>query len=158
MFGNDVSDEVSQDLLRTKGYNPTLNQIMLWMLVINPISKFALNMEPMNATLEIMLGVSSSNDSKAMSKGSYHAYLGKIFSGARRIGLTAFAVAVSILFPEFSVVMAFLGSFSAFVINIVGPVLAKITMQKRCNIFDGSIIAIGTIMAIWGTYAAFSAV
>jgi vesicular inhibitory amino acid transporter len=53
MFGVNVSDEVSSlrfeavlylrciqisiDLLRTPGYNPTLNQVLLWMLVISPL-------------------------------------------------------------------------------------------------------------------------
>ncbi|KAM6498264.1 Transmembrane amino acid transporter domain containing protein [Amanita muscaria] len=155
MFGNSVSDEISQDLLRIKGYNSILNQAALWMLVINPISKFALNMQPLNATLEIMLG---SNDSKLRPKASpEESFLQKFLAGFRRIVLTILAIVVSILFPEFSVVMAFLGSFSAFIINIVGPVAAKVTMQGRCNVFDGSIIIVGITMAIWGTYAAFTA-
>lgn len=46
MFGRDVSDEVSQNLLGVPGYNPWLNKIALWMLVLNPLSKFALSARP----------------------------------------------------------------------------------------------------------------
>jgi vesicular inhibitory amino acid transporter len=59
------------------------------------------------------------------------------------------------MIPDFSSTMAFLGSFSAFMISIVGPVLAKVMIDKRCGHFDGLIIVVGTIMAIWGTIATF---
>lgn len=65
MFGINVSDEVSlqlprncsydrarsqvsRDLLQTPGYNPFLNQAALWMLVISPLSKFALCTRPVS--------------------------------------------------------------------------------------------------------------
>ncbi|KAG9100534.1 hypothetical protein FRC06_004039 [Ceratobasidium sp. 370] len=38
MFGRDVSDEVSVDLMRTPGYNQTLNKVAVWMLVISPLA------------------------------------------------------------------------------------------------------------------------
>lgn len=37
MFGRDVSDEVSVDLMKTPGYNVSLNKIAVWMLVISPL-------------------------------------------------------------------------------------------------------------------------
>jgi vesicular inhibitory amino acid transporter len=57
--------------------------------------------------------------------------------------------------PEFSSIMAFIGSFSAFMLSIVGPVMAKVTIDGRCSLFDGIIIVMGVIMAIWGTASAF---
>jgi vesicular inhibitory amino acid transporter len=48
MFGVAVSDEVSMDLLKTPGYNPILNKITLWMLVISPLTKFALATQPVS--------------------------------------------------------------------------------------------------------------
>jgi vesicular inhibitory amino acid transporter len=59
------------------------------------------------------------------------------------------------MIPEFSLMMAFVGSFSAFMISIVGPVVAKVMIDKRCGRFDAIIIVVGTIMAVWGTIAAF---
>lgn len=51
--------------------------------------------------------------------------------------------------------MAFLGSFSAFLLSVVGPVLAKVMINGRCGRFDALIIVTGLVMAVWGTAAAF---
>ncbi|KAE9410908.1 hypothetical protein BT96DRAFT_969183 [Gymnopus androsaceus JB14] len=57
MFGSNVSDEISMDLLKTPGYNPVMNEAALWMLVLSPLSKFALTTQPLNAVLEVLLGL-----------------------------------------------------------------------------------------------------
>ena len=74
----------------------------------------------------------------------------------QRISVTALSILVSILVPEFSSMMAFLGSFSAFILCVIGPVAAKIMLAGRCSIFDGVVLALGIVKAIWGTAAAFS--
>jgi vesicular inhibitory amino acid transporter len=51
--------------------------------------------------------------------------------------------------------MAFLGSFAAFTICILGPISARIALIGRCNILDASILFVIGIMATWGTGAAF---
>jgi vesicular inhibitory amino acid transporter len=60
MFGNAVSDEITRDLANTKGYPRVLNKVALWLILINPLSKFALAARPINATLELILGVEDS--------------------------------------------------------------------------------------------------
>ncbi|KDR85164.1 hypothetical protein GALMADRAFT_233828 [Galerina marginata CBS 339.88] len=165
MFGNNVSDEISVDLLATPGYNPILNTVCLWMLVLSPLSKFALNTQPLNATVEILLGIdmpiSSPEDLADKPDGLSIAPAGSRFRWkhvlgiVQRILLTVLSVAVSIAVPEFSSMMAFIGSFSAFMLSIVGPVIASVMIEGRCNRFDGIIIAMGVMMAIWGTAAAF---
>ncbi|KAF8640666.1 hypothetical protein AX17_000323 [Amanita inopinata Kibby_2008] len=157
MFGDDVSDEISQDLLRTKGYNPVLNQAALWMLVISPLSKFALNIRPLNTTMEVLTGaVGSVDETKPKEPYTLQPRLGKSVVIVQRIVLTLLTVVISISVPDFSTVMAFLGSFSAFIINIVGPIAAKVAIQGRCSNLDGVLIAIGIVMAVWGTVATFS--
>lgn len=51
--------------------------------------------------------------------------------------------------------MAFLGSFSAFMMCVIGPVSAKIMLGGRCSVFDGGLLTLGVCMAIWGTVAGF---
>ncbi|CAA7266602.1 unnamed protein product [Cyclocybe aegerita] len=168
MFGNSVSDEISVDLLQTPGYNPALNHLCLWLLVLSPLSKFALNTQPLNATIEILLGIDTPISSpedladkpdglsvapKGSNFGNWKRFLGVL----QRVCLTSLAVAVSIWVPEFSSMMAFLGSFSAFILSIVGPVMAKIMIEGRCGAFDATIVVVGTVMAVWGTVAAFMA-
>lgn len=72
-----------------------------------------------------------------------------------RAAFTTLSVGVSIFFPDFSSMMAFLGSFSAFMLCVIGPVSAKIALQKKCGIWDAILLAIAVVMAIWGTVSAF---
>jgi vesicular inhibitory amino acid transporter len=51
--------------------------------------------------------------------------------------------------------MAFLGSFSAFMICVIGPISAKIALEGRCKSVDALLLAIAIVMATWGTIAAF---
>ncbi|PPQ89588.1 hypothetical protein CVT25_012333 [Psilocybe cyanescens] len=167
MFGNHVSDEISMDLLATPGYNPFLNTLCLWMLVLSPLSKFALNTQPLNTTVEILLGIDTpisspedlvdKPDGLSGAPGSSGFGWKRSLAILQRIFLTTLAVAVSVAVPEFSSMMAFLGSFSAFMLSIVGPVMAKVVIGGKCGLFDGIIITTGVTMAIWGTVAAFLA-
>jgi len=148
MFGNFVSDEISQDLLVTPGYTQPWNHILMWMLVLMPISKYALGTRPLNTTFEGFLGV----DSFEQGAIPLPRLLPRLLF-SRVLPATA-SVAVSIAIPEFSSVMAFLGSFSAFTICIIGPMLAHIRLNGA-RWWDTSILIVACVMAIWGTGAAF---
>ncbi|KAG6911831.1 hypothetical protein DXG01_000078 [Tephrocybe rancida] len=165
MFGNNVSEEISMDLVKTSGYSPILNQIALWMLVISPLSKFALTTQPLNATIEILLGIdvplSSPEDMVTKSNGltvapqGSHVALKRIYAISQRITVTVLSVMVSILVPDFGAMMAFLGSFAAFLLCLIGPISAKVVLAGRCGLLDGILLVSGVTMAIWGTVAAF---
>ncbi|TKY86186.1 hypothetical protein EX895_005011 [Sporisorium graminicola] len=57
MFGTTVSDEITKDLARTPGFPVVLTSIAIWLIVINPLSKFALATRPIQTTFEILLGI-----------------------------------------------------------------------------------------------------
>ncbi|KAH7924856.1 hypothetical protein BV22DRAFT_1012389 [Leucogyrophana mollusca] len=162
MFGRSVSDEISKDLLATPGYNPLLNKIALWMLVISPLTKFALSTRPLNVILELMLGLEARSPAAEQGKMGVkdvaltrQQTLKRGLIAVERAVLPLLSVAVSILVPEFSSLMAFLGSFSAFVICVIGPISAKVALSGRCSLFDASMLLIASVMAVWGTVAAF---
>ncbi|KAI9572808.1 transmembrane amino acid transporter protein-domain-containing protein [Boletus coccyginus] len=161
MFGNSVSDEISRDLLATPGYNSTLNQIVMWLLVITPLSKFALSTRPLNIILESMVGLeipslpTSVEDGKRSTPGNSQSLTKQFLMALERIMVPVMSILVSILVPQFSSLMAFLGSFSAFVICVIGPVSAKIAMTGRCQWYDAVLLGVSTLMAVWGTFSAF---
>lgn len=120
----------------------------------------------MNATIEILLGIDvplSAPEELAVKpdglsiapKGTHFGRWKRLLGILQRVFLTTLAVLVSIAVPEFSSMMAFLGSFSAFLLSVVGPVLAKVMINGRCGRFDALIILVGLVMAVWGTAAAF---
>ncbi|CAG8519735.1 3093_t:CDS:2, partial [Paraglomus occultum] len=53
MFGRETKEEIIQNIMATPGYNKFLNQIVVWMIAINPLAKYALTLNPINLTLEI---------------------------------------------------------------------------------------------------------
>lgn len=57
MFGTSVSEEITKDLAKTPGFPVVLNSIAIWLIVINPLSKFALATRPIQTTFEILLGI-----------------------------------------------------------------------------------------------------
>jgi vesicular inhibitory amino acid transporter len=86
-----------------------------------------------------------------------------------RVLFVLLAVAVSILLPDFSSMMAFLGSFSAFAICVIGPICAKIALEGSASArganakkgwylpgpFDAVALGLALVMAVWGTTVAF---
>ncbi|KAH8120132.1 transmembrane amino acid transporter protein-domain-containing protein [Phellopilus nigrolimitatus] len=168
MFGNSVSDEVSRDLLDTPGYNEFLNKLAVWSLVVMPLTKFALATRPVNITLEIIFGLEANSfpqlhahedpvGTLTTSQTKRPRLVKDILIFVERTVFACLSVAVSILVPEFSSMMAFLGSFSAFMLCVIGPVSAKIVLAGKCGWGDAALLAVATIMAVWGTIAAFAA-
>ncbi|KAF8844085.1 hypothetical protein BDN67DRAFT_896024 [Paxillus ammoniavirescens] len=161
MFGSSVSDEISKDLLATPGYNVRLNQLAMWLLVVTPLSKFALSTRPLNIVLEYLLGLESTTrpnsveDGKGTISPKGHHLRNRIIVVIERIMVPVMSIVVSIAVPQFSSLMAFLGSFSAFVICVIGPISAKIVMTGRCQWHDAALLGISTLMAVWGTFSAF---
>lgn len=123
----------------------------------------------LNITLEIILGIDTGSQSpddhgapsksdttnSSASPSDKRAALKHFFTIIERAIFTVVSVAVSILVPEFSSMMAFLGSFSAFLLCVIGPVSAKVALNRHCSLFDGVLLGFAIIMAAWGTAAAF---
>ncbi|KAI0961460.1 hypothetical protein AcV7_000553 [Taiwanofungus camphoratus] len=168
MFGNSVSDEFSQDLVK-HSVHPVLTKIALWGLVVSPLSKFALSTRPLNLTLEMILGIETSSillddhGAKPTSQRSEPAshnkgqqlMLKRTFIASERAIFTVCSVLVSIFVPEFSSMMAFLGAFSSFLLCVIGPVSAKVALAGKCGAWDAFLLTSGIIMATWGTITAF---
>ncbi|KAK7694562.1 hypothetical protein QCA50_001748 [Cerrena zonata] len=169
MFGDSVSDEFSKDIMKIPEFNPTLNRMALWGLVLAPLSKYALSARPLNITLEMLLGIDSSASAPddhglvtkdTVSDSSSEAPSRKIFFrnfaiAIERIMLACVSVGISILVPDFSAMMAFLGAFTSFLLCIIGPISAKMALSRQVKWYDALILTIAIGMASWGTGAAF---
>lgn len=75
-----------------------------------------------------------------------------VLRGVGKLVVANLVVAVSIMVPQFSALMSFLGAFSAFTICISGPLLAKMALERRCEFIDALILIVVIGMTIWGTY------
>ena len=74
----------------------------------------------------------------------------KLFVIVERTSTTALAVYVSVTIPEFSSMMAFLGSFSAFMICVIGPIFAKMSITGKREPFDILLLCVSIVMATMG--------
>jgi len=118
----------------------------------------------LNVTFESLLGIGASDLSSSKQEvRKTSGYLRRAsslamkqtFVAVERITLVVLAVGASILFPDFSSLMAVLGSSSASIICIIGPISAKVAMERRCTVLDAALLLVFAVMAVWGTAAAF---
>ncbi|GAA5987394.1 hypothetical protein JCM10908_001938 [Rhodotorula pacifica] len=151
MFGNGVSSEITRDLARTAGYPVALNKLAVWMVAINPLVKYAIANKPLVHTFEHLVGSvshtpppppeSESESAAIMTASTISNVPPPSPAAARRARilryvlyrplLTLGCVGVAILIPEFDRVLAFLGSASAFVICVIGPVGAYLIVGRK---------------------------
>ncbi|GMK56402.1 hypothetical protein CspeluHIS016_0302420 [Cutaneotrichosporon spelunceum] len=58
MMGDNVSDEISKDMMDPKmGYPETINHVALWMIVLVPLTKYGLTSRPLHVACEGFLGI-----------------------------------------------------------------------------------------------------
>ena len=176
------ANQISQNLLQVSGYNPMLNKLVLWMLVVTPLyvkilcchsytglssghrTKFPLSTRPLNVALEALCGLDSHTGDDGFEADQklpmtqarkLNRSLKRVFVACERISFLFLAVAISILVPDFGSIMAILGSFSVFTLCVIGPIAAKISLDGKATFVDLAILVSSTVMALWGTGAAF---
>ncbi|KAN0064042.1 hypothetical protein ACQY0O_003648 [Thecaphora frezii] len=160
MFGRDVSGEITSDLARTEGVPAWLNRGAVWMIVVNPLAKFALATRPVQTTIETLLGLdphsnaptlalaskqqqerrrrslprvdtTTSITASAPSPAAHPTKHRRLLQPLSRLVLTTLIAATAIFFPGFEKVMAFLGAFLAFITCILGPLMANFALNRH---------------------------
>ncbi|KAL9091490.1 MAG: hypothetical protein Q9165_004876 [Trypethelium subeluteriae] len=122
MFGNQVRDEVTSNIIRTEGYPKGLSIFIVICIGIIPITKVPLNGRPIISTLEILLGL----DSRAMSSTSQSTtglsgFTRGILKITIRTLINVLFVVLAILVPSFDRIMGVMGSVACFTICIILP-------------------------------------
>lgn len=161
MFGDDVLDAITSNILLTAGYPQALTYILCAVIAIIPLTKVPLNARPIVATAEVLLGVHQ----QAISEGS-SAMVGRSawFRGIMKIVIRVATVLVflviSILFPAFDSIMAFMGSALCFTICVTLPVAfhlklfgREISAMERMG--NWALIIVCSLLSVTGTVFAF---
>ncbi|KAK9471619.1 transmembrane amino acid transporter protein-domain-containing protein [Dipodascopsis tothii] len=170
MFGNLVSDEITENILQTAGYPRALSYATVVMIAIIPLSKTPLNARPIISTLEALLGVDKVVPREPLAKQAatvgpraaiahwYASYRADIVRALVRVSVTFVIVVIAILFPAFDRIMAFVGSGLGFTICITLPMIyylkifagtGRISRAERSGAFV--LITISVILAVLGT-------
>ncbi|ROT38824.1 vacuolar amino acid transporter 1 [Sodiomyces alkalinus F11] len=160
MFGDDVLDEITSNILTTSGYPNALTVLLCISVSIIPLTKIPLNARPIVSTVEVLAGIhhDALADSQAM-VGRSASFRGAMKVAIRICTILAF-LGISIIFPSFDSIMAFMGSALCFTICVSLPLafylkLFGAEMSAREKLLCYVILAISTTLSTVGTVWAF---
>ena len=156
MFGDGVRDEITANLLDTAGYPRILSILLCVFIAIIPLTKLPLNARPIVSTIETFSGLDLQPGSDSSSITGLSGYRRGITKVAIRISIIIIFVIISILFPAFDSIMAFMGSALCFTICVILPVLFYLKIfgkdiSTRERLFDYFLVSLCSLLAIVGT-------
>ncbi|GAQ45340.1 vacuolar amino acid transporter 1 [Aspergillus niger] len=155
MFGDDVRDEVTANILRTEEYSQVLSICMIMFIAIIPITKVPLNCRPLVATVEVLCGLGSHPELQTDPK-STKAMVYNLSKALIRILVVVSIVIMAVLFPSFDRIMALMGSALCFTICIILPVAFHLKIfgneiSPRERVLDWCLLITSSILALIGT-------
>jgi vesicular inhibitory amino acid transporter len=150
MFGIYTREEISLNLPQVEDYNPLLTQITVWLVALNPITKYPLSINPINTQIERMVR-------SACSCGCLSPFVFRLIC---RTLVSLAVLLVAIVFPGFHYVMAILGSFFSFTVSVVFPELCHLklygnSLSWRQVLVSKFLIYSGGTLGLIGTIWAF---
>ena len=156
MFGDNVREEITNNIFMTKGYPQPLSVFIAICIAIVPLTKVPLNARPIISTLEVLLGLDNRSLGASSSFTGMSGMSRGIFKFTLRIVVIAVFVLIAIIFPSFDRIMALLGSVACFSICIILPLAFHLKLfwkeiGKAEKIMNWALIILSTIMAIIST-------
>jgi len=151
MYGQDTLQEVTLNLSKTSA----LSKVALWLIVINPATKFALTLHPVAISVEDLIydcveakGITVKNE--------------RMFGLIVRTCLTVFITIIAVSVPYFARIVSFVGAFCSFTVSGSFPLMCyeKIFIKQMPPAqlwFNRFLIAFCILGAFWGTAATFYA-
>ncbi|KAL2917182.1 hypothetical protein HK105_203246 [Polyrhizophydium stewartii] len=177
MFGSSTMQEITQNLPLVGSYSKALTQFTIWLVALNPVTKYPLAASPINMQIEKWLvklfpalKVPEKDGGGGGGGGAHGEHSGApvVIPFALRVITRSAASALiclfAVSFPGFESMMALLGSFFSCTVSIVFPELCylqlyghKLTLGQKAA--EYVVIAIGLVAGVLGTVsAAMSAV
>lgn len=156
MYGNQVHDEITKNLLLTAGYPGFVYGTVSALMAVIPIAKTPLNARPIVSVLDTLMGIEG-KDIQYEGRKYYSAKFLQIFN---RLFVNILFVGIAIVFPKFDKLIAFLGAGLCFAICLILPCLFYIKIckdtikpwEKRlCYL----VIVLSAFLATLGVTAAF---
>lgn len=156
MFGDNVRDEVTNNIFLQEGYPAGLSVFIAVCIAIIPLTKVPLNARPIVSTLEVVFGLDTRSLAAASSLNGMSGFTRGLFKIALRIGTVVVFVIIAILFPSFDRIMTLLGSVACFSICIILPLAFHLKLfgpeiPKGEKMMNWGLIVISTIMAVVST-------
>ncbi|CZS78081.1 unnamed protein product [Fusarium graminearum] len=162
MFGDGIKDAITSNILKSKGYPDALKIIMCIFIAIIPLTKIPLNARPIITTLDVICGVHEQHHHHHDTPHSQPTRSSVLITKAVRMLVRVFVVIlllfISIVFPAFDSVCAFLGAALCTLISIILPISfylklywQDVTFQEKTVSFILLVVfsILGTLGTIW---------
>ncbi|CAO3662369.1 unnamed protein product [Umbelopsis ramanniana] len=154
MFGNDVK-VIMENMMATPGYNQLLNKLAVWLIVINPFTKYALTLSGVNFTIELSIFRHPSFSSLTKNKFAMH-----LVQFISRLLVSSLVIVIAILFPAFDRVISLLGSCFSYSIAAIFPLACHLkmyggSMSTKAKVLDWCLLVVCSLLALTGTVWSF---
>lgn len=152
MYGDKTKKEITLNLMDS--FEGHLVKLMLWTIVLNPMSKLAITLNPVALAIEELI-LDTSERAPVTCKTQT---IGVII----RTALATAALMCALFVPEFARITSFIGAFFAMLVSVFFPCVCYLKLfwsalgeaEKWLNVF---IATISLILAYIGTVASFRA-
>ncbi|KAJ6441676.1 amino acid transporter [Purpureocillium lavendulum] len=168
MFGDGIKDAITSNVLKTAGYPEALTILMCIFIAIIPLTKIPLNARPLITTADVICGLHQHHHHH-----HHHHHHGRQSAAASRSHLFTSALralvrvcvvlvllAISILFPAFDSVCAFLGAALCSLISVILPISFYLKLfwddiPPRERLASWALLALFSVMGLVGTVWTF---
>ncbi|CAM1510326.1 Fc.00g006610.m01.CDS01 [Cosmosporella sp. VM-42] len=155
MFGDGIRDAITSNILRTGGYPEGLTILMCIFVAIIPLTKIPLNARPIITTLDVMMGVHADyHHNTSMTPRTV--VINQCIRGLARLFVVLLLLFISIVFPAFDSVCAFLGAALCTLVSVILPICFHLKLfwkdvSVRERIVSGVLLVVFSILGILGT-------
>jgi len=142
IFVDETKEEITLNLYDVAPDN-FLVRLTVWLIIINPITKFALTLNPLVNIVE-----------------GYAGFKGRQAKILLRTVSCALPCLLAIVLPSFAVICAFVGAFCSFIVSGIFPIMCYLkiyghSISRPWYMVNVALIVVNTIMCVLGTGAVF---
>ena len=153
MFGDGIREAITSNILKMDGYPESLTIVMCACVAIIPLTKIPLSARPLVTTADLLCNLHSYSPEQSS--------LGvKIARGVVRVGVVLVLLFISVVFPAFDSVCAFLGAALCTLISVVLPIAfylklfgAQIGTREKVSLWV--ILVVFSVLGLVGTVWTF---
>jgi vesicular inhibitory amino acid transporter len=131
MFGDDVMDEISSNILAAAGYPRALTILMSIFIAIIPLTKLPLNARPIVSTVELFSGLNAQYLASSSDLVGLSAWSRGLLKIVVRVVVIIIFVMTAIIFPAFDAIMALMGSLLCSTVCVILPCMFYLKLYGK---------------------------
>lgn len=163
MFGDGIKDAITSNILKTAGYPEGMSIVMCIFIAIIPLTKIPLNARPIITTVDVLCGVHHHHHHHEHAHGHASRASPLITQSIRalvRVFVVLLLLSISIVFPAFDSVCAFLGAALCTLISVILPISFHLKLfwddvPARERVVSGVLLVVFSVLGILGTIWTF---